>query len=138
MEHILQVFITLVLLTDVIFANQYRDVREISLKKDSQKKILVKYDKYEKLLKFRWTLYVNGGLVVLHSLNNQVLQNILYLNHKNQSFRVELKPRGASHYTVPYLLVKFKEFNYQRKEAVFELFLSDKESEVRLKYFKNI
>ena len=120
----------------MIFANQLRDMGKIVLKKDSQKKILVKYDKYEKLFKFRWTLYINEGLVVFHSYDKEVAQNILYLNHKNQSFRVELKPRGANHYEVPYFLVKFKEFDYIKNRAVFELFLSDREEEIKLKYLK--
>jgi hypothetical protein len=34
---------------------------------------------------------------------------------------------------VPYVLVKFKEFNYETNEAVFELFLSDKNFQIELK-----
>lgn len=115
-----------------IFAGEFRDIKEISLKKDEQKKILVKYDLNERLFKFRWTLYKNGGLVIHRSYDKEVAQNILYLRHKNQSFRLELKSRGADFYNVPYVLVKFKEFDYEKKEAKFKLMLSDEKMQIEL------
>lgn len=137
MKSILQLFIVISLLYGITYANDFREVKVISLKKDEQKKILVKYGSIEKLFKFRWTLYKNNGLVVLRSYDRIVAQNILYLRHKNQSFRLELRSRGTDFYNVPYVLVKFKEFNYETNEAVFELFLSDKSGKVNLKYLKN-
>jgi hypothetical protein len=121
----------------IIQANEYRDIVTIKLKKDEQKKILVKYGTSEKLFKFRWTLYVNGGLVVLRSYDRVVAQNVLYLRDRNRSFRLELKPKGADFYNVPYILVKFKEFDFETNEATFELFLSDKKSQIDLKYLQN-
>lgn len=118
------------------YANDFRDIHKIFLKKDEQTKILVKYDLKEKLFKFRWTLYKNGGLVIHRSYDKVVAQNILYLRHKNQSFRVELKPRGADFYNVPYILVKFKKFNYEKDEAEFELFLSDERNQLLLEYLQ--
>ncbi len=137
MKLFLQVFIFLALSLSVVYADDFRDVTTISLKKDEQKKILVKYDSIIKLFKFRWTLYSNEGLVIHRSYDRIVAQNILYLRHKNQSFRLELKPRGADYYNVPYLLVKFKEFNYETNEATFELFLSDKSMKISLKHLEN-
>ena len=137
MRTVLQVFITLIVLMSSSFANEYRDIKKISLQKDEQKKILVKYDSYERLFKFRWTLYQNEGLVVLRSYDRKVAQNILYLNSKNQSFKVELKARGSDYYEVPYLLVKFKKFNYEKNAAEFEMFLSDEKMQLELKELKN-
>ena len=134
MKSILQIFILFVSFGSVVFANEFREVKEISLKKDETKKILVKYDSKERLFKFRWTLYKNNGLVVLRSYDKIVAQNILYMRHKNRSFRLELKTRGLDFYNVPYLLVRFKEFKYDTKEAVFELLLSDISSKIELKY----
>jgi len=119
------------------FANQLEYVKEISLKKDEQKKILVKYDNKTRLFKFRWTLYINEGLVILRSYDKTVAQNILYLNHKNQSFRLELKTRGADFYNVPYVLVKFKEFEKKKNIAKFELYISDRKNQIRLDILKN-
>ena len=127
----------MLLTLSVLSANEFRNIRKFSLKKDEIKKIAVKHDSFEKLFKFRWTLYKNGGLVIFRSYDQIVAQNILYLRHKNQSFKVELKTRGADFYNVPYLLVKFKEFDYKKNEAVFELFLFDKNSQIILKYLKN-
>jgi len=115
-------------------ASELRKVKKISLKKDEQKEILVKYDRIQKLFKFRWTLYKNGGLVILRSYDRIVAQNILYLRHKNQSFRLELKSRGVDYYDVPYILVKFKEFNNDTKTADFELYLSDRKSQIIMEY----
>ena len=121
----------------VLNANEFRDIKTISLKKDEIKKIVVQYDDFVKVFKLRWTLYTNGGLVTFHSYDQIVAQTMLYLRDKNQSFRVELKPRGADFYNVPYFLVKFKEFDTKNHKAVFELFLSDKNEQIRLKYLKN-
>jgi len=134
---ILQVFFLLTLSFSVVYADEFRDITTISLKKDEQKKILVKYDDITKLFKFRWTLYKNEGLVIHRSYDRIVAQNILYLRHKNQSFRLELRPRGADYYNVPYMLVKFKEFKYETNEAVFELLLSDRSMDISLKHLKN-
>ncbi len=133
----LQFFIFLLFFEVSLNANTYRDMIKISLKKDETKKVLVKYDIIQKLFQFRWTLFVNGGLVVLKSYDDIVSQNILYLNHKNQSFRTELLSRGANNHKTPYILVKFLGFDYEKNQAKFELFLSDDEVKVRVKYLKN-
>jgi len=137
LHSVLKVFLLVVILNATLFANDFKDVHKISLKKDEQIKILVKYNSQERLLKFRWTLFSNGGLVLHRSYDREISQNILYLNHKNQSFRVELKPRGADFYNVPYMLVKFKEFDYEKKEARLEIYLSDDRNQLELKYLKN-
>ena len=136
MRLFIQVFFLLSFSFSVVYAELFRDVVTITLKKDEQKKILVKYDDVTKLFKFRWTLYKNEGLVIHRSYDKIVAQNILYLRYKNQSFRLELKPRGG-YLGVPYMLVKFKEFDFEKNEAVFELFLSDKSLDIKLTYLKN-
>jgi len=137
MKFILRVLFLCLFTLGYASANEYADIRIIKLKKDEQKKILVKYGASQKLFKFRWTLFTNGGLVVFRSYDRIVAQNVLYLRHRNQSFRVELKTKGADFYNVPYILVKFKEFNYETNEASFEIFLSDRKSQVSLEYLEN-
>ena len=109
-------------------------MKDITLKKDQMKKILVVYSNKEKVLKFRWTLFINNGLVIFRSYDRIVAQNILYQRYKNRSFRVELKTRGMDMYNVPYVLIRFKEFKYDTNEAVLELLLSDASKAVQLKY----
>jgi len=111
----------------------YRDVHKLSSKKDEEIKIHVLYGGKDKLFKFRWTLYKNGGLVVHRNYDRVVAQNVLYLNHTNQSFRLKLKPK-SSWYQAPYLLVKFKQFS--KNKAEFEIYLFDSEEEINLKYPK--
>ena len=137
MKTVLQVFTLLIFSLTTLYANEYTDVREISMKKDEQKKILVKYNGKEKLLKLRWTLYKNGGLVIFGSYDRILSQHVHYSRHINKSFRVILKPNSPGFYTPPYLLVKFKEFSHETSEAKLELLLSDGASEINLEYLKN-
>ena len=109
-------------------------LKEIPLKKDEVKKILVKYDGYEKLFKFRWTLFTNDTLTVLKSYDLIVSQIVLYDDLKCRSFRFYLKPKGASNYNVPYFLVKFKKFDFKKNKAIFELYIFDREMEINLEY----
>ena len=128
----LHIFVVTVVFTATIFADQLRDIGKVSLKKDEQKKFLVKYDSYERLFKFRWTLYINDGLVVFRSYDRVVGQNILSLADRRNTFRVELKARGVDHYRVPFMLVQFKEFNYEKNEAEFALLLSDDKMQIEI------
>jgi hypothetical protein len=134
LKRFFSLLVAFVFVSVTLSANDFRYVRKISLKKDENVKILVKYGAKKKLFKLRWTLYINGGLVIHRSYDRVVSQNILYLNHINQSLRVELKPRGADFYNVPYLLVKFKEFDSKKKRALFEFYLSDEKIQLKLKY----
>lgn len=124
-------------LTTCLSAEWSTQKEEIRLKKDEQKKILVKYDDKEKLFIFRWTLYKNGGLVMFRVYDKIVAQNVLYLRYQNESFRFDLKNRSLDAHEVPYILVKFKEFDEKKKEAVFDLFLFDKKKQVELEFLKN-
>ena len=137
MKLFLQIFLFLTLSINVVFADEFRSVEDISLKKDEVKKILVKYGSVSKLFKFKWTLYKNDGLIIHRSYDRVVAQNILYLNYTNQSFRVVLKPKGTDIYKTPYLLVQFKKFDFEKNEAVFKLLLSDKSMSVNLKHLNN-
>jgi len=134
---ILQIFILLFFLNSITFANDFREVFKFSLKKDEQKKILVKYDNKTKQFVFRWTLYINDGLVTLYSYDKCVAQNVLYLNHKNQTLRIVLKKSGGDYYNPPYFLLKFKEFDAKKKRAKFELYLYDDKLQIVLKFLKN-
>ncbi len=136
MKLFLQVFFFIGIFLIQVDAMDFKEVKTIKLKKDQLKKILVKYGSFSKLFTMRWTLYKNDGLVVFHSYDKFVFQNVLYLRYQNQYFRQELKSKGADDYATPYLLVKFKEFNYETREAIFDLLLSDSQAQIDLKYLK--
>ena len=107
---------------------------EIHLKKDQQEKILVSGDGFRKLLVMRWTLYVNSGLVYLQTFNKEVSHHVLYAERRNHSVRIELMSRSAVYNAVPYILIIFREFDFEKNEAVFDLYLWDKQEKVSLKY----
>jgi hypothetical protein len=136
LKFFLRIITLLALSCSFISAADVSEIKKISLKKDVQKKFLVKYADKEKLFKFRWTLYKNGGLVIFRSYDKIVAQNVLYLRHENQSFRVELKTRGMDSYNVPYMLVVFKEFKQDTKEALFEILLFDDKKQILLEELK--
>ena len=128
-----KIFLIFFLLTFSLSAELIKTA-EIRLKKDQQEKILVSGDGFRKLLVMRWTLYVNSGLVYLQTFNKEVSHHVLYLERRNHSVRIELMSRSAIYGAVPYLLVIFKAFDFEKNEAVFNLYLSDKEEKVSLKY----
>lgn len=137
MNKFLRFCFVLFLATASLSAELFTQKEEIRLKKDEQKKIFVKYDDKKKLFVFRWTLYKNGGLVMFRAYDKIVAQNVLYLRYQNESFRFDLKNRSLDAHEVPYILVKFKEFDDAKKEAVFDLFLFDKKKQVELEILKN-
>jgi hypothetical protein len=67
LKYIYRVLLLFFLVLNQVNANDFVQVQSISLKKDEQKKILVKYGSINKLFKFRWTLFKNGGLVIHRS-----------------------------------------------------------------------
>ena len=120
-----------------IQANNYKYTETIELSKDEYKKFLVKYDETQKMFKFRWTLYTNGTLVVLRSYDRIVAQHLLTTGLKRKSFRVDLKPSGAGYNDMPYVLIKFVEYDYSNNKVIFKLFLSDRNSKVSLEHLEN-
>ena len=117
-----------------IYATDLLNIKKYSLKKDETKKILVKYSSSQKVFEFRWTLYKNDGLVVLSSYDNFPSQHMLYLNHLNQTIRIFLKPKGAYEFNVPYMLLKFDDFDFANQKAKFSLWLFDVKQEIYIKY----
>ena len=136
LKPILQVLLFVAFFSNVS-ANDFKEAVTIKLKKDEFKKILVLTGKGTKLFKFRWTLYTNGGLIILRSYDKIVAQNVLYAKNKRQSFKVELNTRGDKYFNIPYLMVKFVKFDYETREAEFTMFLSDVNSKVSLEYLED-
>lgn len=137
MRIFLRFFLVLTIVSSISYALDFKQTTIIKLKKDEQKKFLVKYENFVKLFEFRWTLYKNGGLIVHRSYDKIVAQNILYKRYKNNYFRLELKSRGKNRASYsPYILMKFEEFDFEKREAVFKMLLYDKEQAVEIKEIK--
>ncbi len=129
-------FFILLFCVVALFGNELKRVKTYLLAKDEVKKVLIKTKNAQKLLRFRWTLYKNDGLVVFTSFDQIPSQHILYLNHKNQSIRIPILPRGAHDYIEPYLLLRFDEFDFSKHKAKISLWIYDKRSETLLKYLR--
>ena len=134
MKIFLRIIFVLSIFFNISIALDFKQTKVIELKKDEEKKILVKYNNLTKLFKFRWTLFKNGGLIIHRSYDKVISQNVLYKRYKNNFFKLELKTKGADYYDVPFVLMKFKEFNYQSHTAIFELFLYDRVGDISLNY----
>ena len=120
----------LLLLVCVDADAQWRYQKEIRLSRDSSGVVLFKYDDIQKELRWRWTLYQNGGLVVHRKFNGFVAQYVMYLREDSNSFRVLIKPKGGRYAPPPYILVQFKSFDAVANEAIFGLFVNDKREEI--------
>jgi len=118
-------------------AEGWKAQEHLSLKKDQQERLLLKSQASQRLLEFRWTLYANENLVVLRNFDDCVTQHMLKLNHTNQSFRIELLPHTAYKVKVPYLLIKFTGFDFQKEEAQFDLLLQDENEEIEWEFLKS-
>lgn len=131
MKFIVRLAVFVLFIVSFLQANEYRYEELVKLSKDESKKFLVKYGTNQKVFEFRWTLHTNSSLIILRSYDRIVAQNVLYLQPKRDSFRVELKPSDGG-YVKPYILVKFAEYDYETQKAVLKLFLSDASMQVNL------
>lgn len=132
-----RICIVFILLCSVVHGDEYSLNIDFELQKDEQKKILVKYADERRVFTMRWTLYINDVLTLLRSYNAHVAQNMLRLNGTNQSFRQPLLPRDGRGHNAAYLLVKFKEFDFQKNKAKFTLFLYNNETDIILEELKS-
>jgi len=81
----------------------------IYLKKDYPAIYKIFYNNKTYVLKFRWTLYKNRGLVMLYNYENHPFQNVLYKNYQLNGYKIYItkhdEPRD------PYLMLYFRSFS---------------------------
>ena len=105
------------------------------LKKDQLQHVRIHANHRTHRLAFRWTLFVNGGLVMHVTYDGHRFQPLLYADYKRDAFRVDLyaKPNDASplQYETPHAFLIFRKFDEAAKKAEIELKIkSDEPSEV--------
>ncbi|WP_456451724.1 hypothetical protein [Hydrogenimonas sp.] len=105
------------------------------LKKDQVQHVEIHANHKTHRLAFRWTLFVNGGLVMHVTYDGHRFQPLLYADYKRDAFRLDLfsRPNDASplQYETPYALLIFKRFDAAKKRAEIEMKIkSDEASEV--------
>ncbi len=118
----------------LLYGGELTPIKSISLHKDQTEHLIVKSELLQKHLLFRWTLFRDNALVILRSYDTIVAQHTLYLKQSNRSFRVTLFGARKAHEVAPYLVITFKRFDYQSKQAFFDIYLSDDNERVRLEF----
>ncbi len=104
---------------------------EVELKKDQTARYQIAIDNKLYTLDFRWTLFINDGLVMLYKLEKFPYQNILYKDHKLNSFKIVLKNRAENALYKPYALIVFKDFDAKTKKAKLSVFIKDDKRSVQ-------
>jgi hypothetical protein len=119
-------FIALVLLASAVLqAIEWDYTKEVSLLKDQYQTVLVQEEAELRVLKFRWTLFAGGGLVMHLNYNGRASQFILYKQYKKNSYKIELLPKLSAYKMAPVLYLQFKMFDYKTKKAYFDILIDD-------------
>ena len=104
---------------------------QVELKKDELARYTLDIDDKIYNLDFRWTLFVNEGLVMLYKFNKFPYQNILYKDYKLKSFKIKLKNRAENAFYEPYALIVFEDFDTKTKKAKFTVLLMDEKRAIQ-------
>jgi len=112
------------LLFPFLLFGSYWDIQfDTELKKDEISAYKI-YDKVrEKDFFFRWTLYINSGLVVLANYDKFPHQYILYKDYNRNSFLIPLANRRSA------LMVEFYDFNEENQTAKFRVLFKNSQAE---------
>lgn len=112
-------FLTLALwaMPEGYFAKEER----LSLAKDEY----AVYEALGKPLYFRWTLYINKGLVMHYGFDGFPYQNVLYDDYKRNAYKIRLKQRLDDHGEPPYIMVVFTGMQKGNKKADFTVYVYD-------------
>jgi len=123
-------FFTWLLIINILFAipdGYFAKEEELSLAKDE----FALYDIGGKSLYFRWTLFINDGLVMHYGYDGFPYQNVLYADYKRNGFKIGLEQSFDEHMEPPYFMIVFKEM--KEKAADFSVHLYDPKGSIKLK-----
>lgn len=107
----------------------------VELKKDQVAKYSLIIDNKAFDVQFRWTLFVNDGLVMLYNYAGDdglrfKKQNVLYAKYRLDGFKIELKERATNAIYRPYIYISFKNYDKKTKKALFHVFLKDEKRSI--------
>ncbi len=77
------------------------------------------------LFKFRWTLYKNEGLVILANYEGFPYQYVLYRKRGRDFIRQIIDKKPPKAWLMPYMLLKFEDFDEKKEIATLGVFISD-------------
>ena len=122
-----KIIVLFILVIVVLHAGEENYTREIRLEKDQIQTVLVSEGAVLRVLKFRWTLFAGGGLVMHLNFNDRASQFILYKHYKKDTFRVRLLTKTSAYKRPSFLYLVFKKFDYKSKKAHFDVVIDDPE-----------
>jgi len=101
----------------------------IYLKKDYPAIYKIFYNNKTYILKFRWTLYKNDGLVMLYNYEGHPLQNMLYKNYQLNGYKVYITKHDEP--DDPYLMLYLRDF--KDNIAKFEILIYNPKKNIKIK-----
>ncbi|BBG65611.1 hypothetical protein NNO_0908 [Hydrogenimonas sp.] len=100
-----------------------------SLKKDRWQSVRIDEGGRIHNLRFRWTLYKNGALVMHVEYDRRKFQPLLYRRYRLDAFRFELYAKAddssRERFESPYALIVFRAFDEKKREASLDLLIKD-------------
>ena len=85
-----------------------------------------------KTLTFRWTLFHNRALVTLTKYDRFPYQHLLYREYRKDGMKIPLTEEKAADRMAPYVYIRFKDFDEEKQEGSFILYLYDPKGSVKL------
>ena len=103
------------------------------LEKDQVYRLSVDDEEIKKQLFFRWTLFHNNGLVLLVNYDGHPHQYVLYERYRNDTVRLKIARKIGYTAHAPFLLLVFKEFDFEKMKAKFEILVKDSSKKLLVK-----
>ncbi|WP_104749522.1 hypothetical protein [Helicobacter cynogastricus] len=126
-----RLFVIVIVLAQMAMAKSLDKI--LDLKKDQIYRGELQLGKFKKPLSLRWTLFKDGGLVVLLKCNGFPYQFILYPDFQRDTFRLDLfkeviqtQSSEGIDPTPPYFALTFKKFDIHNEQASLRVRASDK------------
>lgn len=103
----------------------WTQTKRFEMGKDEVQRLRISDGVFQKELFFRWTLFHNEGIVLHINYDGFVSQNILYKKYKQDAKKIILFPTANRAKNDSYLFIKFVDYFYDKKRAVFDILLKD-------------
>jgi len=120
-----KILVLILFVSSIVQAIEWDFTKEVVLSKDQYQTVLVREEQELRVLKFRWTLFAGGGLVMHLSYNGRNSQFILYKQYKKNSYKIDILPKLSAYKMAPVLYLQFKKFDHKTKKAYFDILIDD-------------
>ncbi len=115
-------------------------LHSFNLKKDKIASVFINESDKDKsgkslyVLKFRWTLYANGNLILLSDYMNYPNQYVLRKQRSLDRIRVKLLADANDYNGKTYALIVFSGFDKNKDEATLDVYIKDEAKRIRVDF----